>query len=78
MQLVPYDVEKIRYYKPSKNQKILEEFIESGLDCVKLKDWNHKNARSLQSTLYSSKRRFHINNVAIVIRKGGVFLVRTD
>lgn len=39
MRTVPYDLKKIsnlKHYKKSELQNILEEFLESGADCVKV------------------------------------------
>ena len=42
MKLVPYDVAKLpgkNVYSKSENLRILEEFANSGLECVKVEGW---------------------------------------
>lgn len=79
MKLVPYDRSKLKIYKPGRNQAILLEFVESGLDCVKVEDWTHKNAKVCQSNLGACALKLGLqNSVRVVIRKGEVFLVRKD
>ena len=77
MKMIPYEWEKVRYYKKTKNLEILEEFVNSGLECAKIEGYPHKNAKSAQSCLYSSMKRFGIDGIAIVVRKGNLFLLKT-
>ena len=63
MKLVPYDISKIRYYRPCKLQVILNEFVNSGLDCVEVKDFTHKNAKSCANALNTSAKKSRMNTV---------------
>lgn len=76
MKMVPYDAKKLnRYYKSCSNQEILEQFIDSDLDCVRIDDYPHKNAAICRNSLALSIKRFGFNITAI--RRGNdVFLVK--
>lgn len=78
MKLVPYDEKKIgRIYKPCKNQKIIQEFLDSGEKCVKVEDFLHRDAASCRNALALSARRMGANSVIVVTRKGMVFMINT-
>lgn len=62
-------------FKLCANQRLLMRFAESGLDCVKLEDWPHKNARSLVASLHSTVKRLNLN-VSVIRRGDDVFLVK--
>lgn len=79
MKLIPYDYKeamKKKRYKPTRNLGILEEFIESGLDCVKLEGYDHKNAETATSSFKSSIKYYGMTNVECFYRKDEVFLIR--
>ena len=77
MKLVPYNVEKLRAgFKRTKNQTILEEFANSDYDCVEIKDFSHKNAKSCSSCLSLSVKRFGYQNIRVVQRGNQVFLIK--
>lgn len=78
MKLVPYEKKKLYGYKLCRNQEIIKEFLESGMDCAKLEDYSQKNTNSARSALLNSMKRMGIHNVSIVVRKGEVFLLKTD
>ena len=78
MKLVPYDEKKVgRIYKPCKNQKIIQEFLDSGEKCVKVEDYPHKDAGSCRSALALSAKRMGVNNVIAITRRGMVFMINT-
>lgn len=78
MKLVPYEKKKLYGYKLCRNQEIIKEFLESGMDCAKLEGYPQKNADSARNSLSSSMKRMGVYNISIVIRKGEVFLLKTD
>ena len=78
MKLVPYDATKVNAYKPCKNQKLIQEFLDSNQKCVKIEDFPHKNATVCRSVIGNSIKRMGITNVIIATRRGMVFLIRTD
>lgn len=78
MRLVPYNTTDLKdgWYKRSDNQKLLEEFANSDLDCAEVKDFTQKNSLTCSSSLNLSARRYGILNVRAISRKGRVFLIR--
>lgn len=77
MKLVPYEKKKLgNYYARTSNLKILEEFLDSGLDCAKLEDYPHKNAYSCSASLRKSIQRFGMKGITIMVRKNDVFLIK--
>lgn len=82
MEMVPYEYCKmrdVRRLKKTKNEKILDEFFESGNVCVELVNYTHVNAKSVQSSLNTHIRRRGMQNIVYAkFRNGHVFLVRLD
>ena len=79
MKLTPYDVTKLKLYKPGKNQEIITEFVNSGETCMEVENYTQKNASIAQSNLSVSIDTLGLkNSVRVVIRKEHVFLVRKD
>lgn len=82
MKLVPYnknDIDRKHLYRQGRNMRMLEEFMESGLDCVKIEDYPHKNATICQQNLTVSITRMGLRkSVKVVKRKDEVFLLRTN
>ena len=78
MKFVPYDRKKLGCcYSRTSNLKILESFLESGLDCAKLEEWTHSSAYSCSASLRRSIQRFGMKGIKVKIRKGEVFLIKT-
>lgn len=81
MKLVPYDVKKLgnRSFKACRNQKIIQQFLDSGETCVKLEDYPHKSANVCRCVVNASIRRMKLDStVKTVLRNGEVFLIRLD
>lgn len=81
MRLVPYDKTKLnmrKCYEPTRNYKFLMEFIESGLDCVKIEDYPHKSMASAQASFVSSIKHFHMTQIRCIRSNGKLYLIRTD
>ena len=78
MRLIPYDKKKLNtgIYKKSKNYKLLMEFVESGLDCAKVEGYTQADAYGCSRSLTASAKRYHIDHVRSIVRKGEVFLVK--
>lgn len=71
------EVRRLRVFKVCRNQQLLEDFIDSDLDCAEVKDFTHINAKSCQSSLTASARRFGVNkSVKVILRDNRVFLIR--
>lgn len=78
MKLVPYDIKKISgsVYR-SDNRSIIEEFIHSPYECVKIEDYSHKSAESCRASLNKSVHNFgYEDKITVTRRKDEVFLVK--
>lgn len=64
------------HYKATSNYKILDDFIKSGEDCVKLTGWKHKTPYVCTGSLTKSIQRFKLAGIAAVTVKGEVYLIR--
>lgn len=78
MKLVPYNVEELKpkFYKKSDNYIFLMEFINSDLDCARVDNYTHKNAKSCSWSLQNTIRRYGLNGIQCIQRKGEVFLIK--
>lgn len=82
MTLTPYNLKDIEnanhYYKRSKLQQILEEFVEADMESAKIEDWTHKNATSCVASFNTAIRRYRMSGIKAMCRNGEVFLVKTS
>lgn len=78
MTLVPYNKNDLKSvtYKRTSNLKIIDEFVRSELDCVRLEGYTHKSATVCAQCLRVSVKRFGACGVRVVQRKDDVFLVK--
>lgn len=79
MKLVAYDREDINNiggYKPTANMKLINEFVESDLDCVKVEEWTHKNAWTAAWSLNETIKRMKKNGIKAISRNGEVFIIK--
>lgn len=81
MKLVEYDIDKIegaRNYRRTSNLIILEEFIDSGMECAKVEGFNNKTATHCTTSLNASIKRFNLGGIRAISRKGGCYLIKID
>ena len=79
MTLIPYDKSKLENFggfKKTKNQKILEDFVNSNMDCAEVKDFTCKTASYCATSLNISIKRYKLSGVQALSRKGRVFLIK--
>ena len=78
MKLVSVNIEEYtkRAYSRTKNLKLLEEFINSDMDCAKDEEYDHKDAYSCASSLKKSSILYGLNNINVSVRKGEVLLIK--
>lgn len=79
MTLIPYnknDIEHFGSFKKTKMQIILEEFVDSNMDCAEVRDFTHKTAGSCANSLNASAKRFKLLSVQAISRNGRVFLIK--
>lgn len=79
MRLVPYDKSKIRskYFAVTVNQQILDEFVNSGLECAKVEGWTNASPGSAANSLNTSIKRFKYGGIKAVSYNKEVYLVKT-
>lgn len=75
MKLVPVN-EQDYFFKKTKNQAILEEFLNSDYDCVLIQDHGHKSAKNAQSCLMNTARRFGYTSIKISVRGEKLFMYK--
>lgn len=77
MRLEKVNPAEYRGFKASKNQQILDEFINSGYSMAKivLADKEYKNAASCVSSLATSIKRFKRTNLKAALINGDAYLI---
>ena len=78
MKIVPIEKsEMTNVYRKTKNLKILDEFLESGYEAVRVIDDSNRGAHLLSRSLQQSIKWFGLSNRVIAIkRKDNVYLVK--
>lgn len=78
MNLVKWDVKNIdnTCYSKTKNQLILEEFINSGMECAKVEGFTQPEAHHCAGSLNNTIRNSKMHGVKAISRKGEVFLLK--
>ena len=78
MNLVRWDIKNIdnTCYSKTKNQSILEEFINSGMECAKVEGWTQPQAYHCASSLNNTIKNSRMHGVKAISRKGEVILIK--
>lgn len=74
MKLVPINERML--FKKTSLLSVLEEFENSGNDCVRIEDYPQSSARICYSSFYSAINRYHMNNIKVFMQRGEVYLVK--
>ena len=64
-------------YKRTANQKLLESFLESGLECAKVRDWE-QSTPSVAANAFKKTAKLYGLRVDAFVRDGEVYLVRKE
>lgn len=77
MMLTPYSKKDLKIEKTyTDNMRLINEFLESGLDCAKVEGWTHKNpdycSSSLNRTIKSNNKR----GIRAIVRERRVYLIK--
>lgn len=68
-------------YRPGRgaNQAVIEEFSESGNQCMRVDGWNesHQSIKSAQSALLQAAKRLGKRHIKCVSSDGNLFLINT-
>lgn len=80
MKLVKADINKVQpnLYKKSNNLKLLEEFINSGEDCMEVVDYTHKKTSGCVWSLNNSIRIYSLGGIRAICRDKRVYLVKLN
>lgn len=80
MKITAYEKEKLGVAPNKKTYilNILDEFLESGMDCVKIEGWTHASVNSCVNTIHKAIKRYNKGNVRVITRSGEVFLIKTE
>ena len=81
MTFTAYDLKQIDNamgYVKSNNQKLIEDFVDSGHDCVKVEGWTNKTAGSATNSINATIKTMHKGGIKAISRRGEVFLVKTS
>lgn len=77
MYYVPFELAKIKRArrKYQKLFKFLDEFNDSGLECVQLKDLEYANLKSCQNSITAAIKKYKFTSIRCVIADGNVYLI---
>lgn len=85
MYIEAYDIDKLDakmyskgFYTKTKNFKIIEDFVNSGLNCAEVKEFTNKSSYGCATSLNVSIKRFKVAGIKAIVCKNRVFLVKTD
>lgn len=80
MKLTPYDIKKLgRFWNGrSDNLALLKEFSESSHQCVEVRDFTQKDAKSCCGSLAASIKRFRMGHIKVRYCKGKVYLINLN
>lgn len=59
----------------SDNYKILMEFVDGGLTCVRIENYPQKNVASCVNSFRQSIKRYRLDHVIVMQRGGEIFLI---
>ena len=77
MNMTAFNWTETTMFARSENQKIINEFANSGLACVKLDGWTHRNATYCANSLRHTIKTLHMEHIKAVVRKNEVYLIDT-
>lgn len=78
MRFTVCDINEAKFYKRTKNLKLLEDFRDSGAHCAKVEDWNNKNCYVCTGSLRNSIRRYRFSTLQAITRNGEVYLINKE
>lgn len=80
MKLVACDIRKLggvkSFYKKSANLILLEEFVNSNMNCARVDDFPQCDAKSCSSSLNASIRRYKMNGIEAHCVRNHVYLIK--
>lgn len=77
MKLVPVDKNSVGgWYTTTGNKLIIDEFIESGMQCAEVEGYTQKNAVTCAASLKATIKRYRVFNVRVITRQN--LIIRKD
>ena len=76
MNFVPYEANVKMLYQKTRNQEILNAFANSEYECVRITNWDHKDASSCASSLKQTIKRLNMFHIEVFVRNGEVILLK--
>ena len=80
MKLTSYDKNNFerKFYKKTNNMAIIEEFVNSEYDCVKVEGWTTQSADGCTTSLNNTIKRMNIGGIRAFTKRGEVFLIKLN
>lgn len=80
MRLTAYNAADIKkgYYKKSDLLLMIEEFVDSDMDCAKVEGFTHKTAVGCAGAFNRAIERYNKAGIRAISRNGEVFLIKTN
>ena len=77
MRFEAYDINLVeaKGYKRSPNVRLLNEFVNSGLVCATVEDFEQRDANVCATSLRKTALRERLYSVKVIVRKGKVYLI---
>lgn len=77
MRFEAYDINLVeaKGYKRSHNVRLLNEFVNSGLACATVEDFEHRDANVCACSLRKTVLRERLYSIKVIVRKGKVYLI---
>ena len=77
MRFEAYDINLVecKGYKRTSNVRLLNEFVNSGLACATVEDFDQANANSCAASLKMTALRERLYSVKVIVRKDKVYLI---
>lgn len=78
MKLVKRNLVEVDFksFAETRNQEILDEFMDSDMECAEVMDYTHKTATSCAGSLNTSIKRFKYHGVKAISRSNKVYLIK--
>ena len=77
--MVPFDAAKLGGIGRMNSDiyAMLQEFVASGHECVKLEGWKHKSASACAMSLRASIKRYRLFHIKVTVRGNDVYLIKS-
>lgn len=70
------EIPNLNGYKKTKNMKILDEFVQSGMECAEVEGYTNKTACSCANSLRVTIEKQRYGGITAISRDNRVYLIR--